>query len=93
MIQLYKVCALELRPRGYSNLSWSEEYRKTVDVDGELSWVRIISSLAAKIPALPASCNFSVGPQMSLYINHATDSPRIARGPRHSWGRAIYSPQ
>lgn len=31
--------------------------------------------------------------QMSLYINHVTDFPHLARGPRHSWGRAIYSPQ
>jgi GTPase SAR1 family protein len=53
----------------FSNLSCSEEYRKTVDVDGELTWVRIISSLVAKLSALPASCNFPVGPQMSLSIS------------------------
>jgi hypothetical protein len=83
MIQLSKVCTLELRTRGHPDLSCLEEYRKTVEVDGELTWVGILSTLAAQISVLPAS----------LSMNCRADFPNIARGPRHSWGRAIYSPQ
>ena len=50
-------------------------------------------SLAAGLSALSPSCSFLVGPRMSLYINSSTDFPNIARSPRHSWSRAIYSPQ
>lgn len=48
---------------------WLEEYRKAVEVDGELTWVSAIFTLAAKplrVTILP------LGPKR-LYVNSAPD--------------------
>jgi len=54
MTQLSKVCILELSTRVYPNVSWLEEYRKTVEVDGEQTWVGVILALEAELFAYPA---------------------------------------
>jgi hypothetical protein len=57
MTQLSKVCILELSTRVYPNVSWLEEYRKTVEVDGEQTWVGIILAPEAELFAYPADRN------------------------------------
>jgi hypothetical protein len=42
-----------------------EEYRRPVEVDGQLILVGIIFALAAKLSALRVDCNFPAG---SLYV-------------------------
>jgi len=54
MTQLFKVCILGLSTRVYPNVSWLEEYRKTVEVDGEQTWVGVILALEAELFAYPA---------------------------------------
>lgn len=38
---------------------WLEEYRKTVEVDGELTWVGIIFALVAKLSAVLCELQFA----------------------------------
>lgn len=68
MIPLSKVGALELRTRGrHPNLSWLEEYRKTVDVDGELTWVGIIPPGGQAVCALSELQLPCGAPDVTLY--------------------------
>ena len=48
---------------------WLEEYRKTVEVDGELTWVSVIFPLAAK----PLRVIIPLWVPVCLYVNSSTD--------------------
>jgi hypothetical protein len=75
MILLFKARALRFGTRVSANTCLdTEEYRKTIEVDGELTWVRIISTLAVKLSPHPPMSKFTVGLKICLarIMSHST---------------------
>lgn len=72
MTQLSKVCVLGLRPCTHSNSSCLEEYRKTVEVDGQLTIVGVTLALVTKPSVLPEGHDIPFDPQMVTPLSFLT---------------------